>query len=77
MTQRLSSGTCICEPGFGFDDCSLDISEPPEIFGITDDGLCDEREEHCLEAMVHGETFTEIGELICNIRPFLVCTNWT
>ncbi|KAL3871227.1 hypothetical protein ACJMK2_039235 [Sinanodonta woodiana] len=66
------NGTCICDAGYGSYDCSLDLSEPPDIFGLLDDGLCDERHLECKDAFVYGEIFAEGENLTCRIKPFIV-----
>ncbi|KAL3870469.1 hypothetical protein ACJMK2_038524, partial [Sinanodonta woodiana] len=66
------NGSCICDAGYGSYDCSLDLSEPPDIFGLLDGGLCDERHLECKEAFVYGEIFAEGENLTCRIKPFIV-----
>ncbi|KAL3871219.1 hypothetical protein ACJMK2_039227, partial [Sinanodonta woodiana] len=64
------NGSCICDAGYGSYDCSLDLSEPPDIFGLLDGGLCDERRQDCKEAFVYGELFAEGENLTYQIRKY-------
>ncbi|KAK3593671.1 hypothetical protein CHS0354_013567 [Potamilus streckersoni] len=72
---RCINGTCICDSGYGAADCSLDLSQPPELFGLLDNGLCDEHHVECDQAFVYGEIFAEGENLTCRIVPFIISVN--
>ncbi|KAL3872406.1 hypothetical protein ACJMK2_040333 [Sinanodonta woodiana] len=64
------NGACICDAGYGASDCSTNLLEPPDIFGLLDNGLCDEHHVECDHAFVYGETFVEGQNLTCRIKSF-------
>lgn len=65
MWYRL--GTCTCPPLFGATDCSLNVTIPPEIFGIEGDGICDVSQMSCDQILVAGDDFTETETYHCKI----------
>ncbi|KAK3101603.1 hypothetical protein FSP39_004782 [Pinctada imbricata] len=62
------NGTCVCDPGFGLSDCSIDLSIPPDFHSLMDGGFCDTQEYQCNEAFVSGDDFAEDGNVTCKIR---------
>ncbi|XP_062617367.1 mucin-2-like [Saccostrea cucullata] len=62
------NGTCVCPPLYGASDCSLNVSVPPEIYGIEGDGLCDVSQMSCDQILVAGDDFTETGSYNCKIE---------
>ena len=68
----LFSGTCICEPNYGYADCSIDLRIPPFFDYLLDEGHCDVEEYSCDEAFAFGTDFVEEGEPTCMIQPFFV-----
>ncbi|XP_065942122.1 von Willebrand factor D and EGF domain-containing protein-like [Magallana gigas] len=61
------NGTCTCPPLFGATDCSLNVTIPPEIFGIEGDGICDVSQMSCDQILVAGDDFTETETYHCKI----------
>ncbi|KAL3871220.1 hypothetical protein ACJMK2_039228 [Sinanodonta woodiana] len=64
------NGACICDHGYGASDCFTNLHEPPDMIGLLDNGLCDERHVECDQAFVYGETFVEGENLTCRIKSF-------
>ncbi|XP_071955877.1 von Willebrand factor D and EGF domain-containing protein-like [Antedon mediterranea] len=62
------NGTCVCIEGFGGSDCSISLAEPPLVFAVLGDGLCDIRSRPCRSAKVYGENFDERGNITCHIQ---------
>ncbi|XP_071955890.1 uncharacterized protein [Antedon mediterranea] len=62
------NGTCACIEGFGGSDCSISLAEPPLVFAVLGDGLCDIRSRPCRSAKVYGENFDERGNITCHIQ---------
>ncbi|XP_061183048.1 mucin-2-like [Saccostrea echinata] len=62
------NGTCICPPLYGASDCSLNVSVPPEIYGIEGDGYCDVSQMSCDQILIAGDDFTETGSYNCRIE---------
>ena len=65
----------MCNDGFGGCDCSSDLTQPPFLEGILDNGFCDERDIPCSDAYVFGHFFTDNVNISCKFVPFEVC-NW-
>ncbi|XP_071942728.1 von Willebrand factor D and EGF domain-containing protein-like [Antedon mediterranea] len=62
------NGTCECIEGFGGSDCSISLAEPPLVFAVLGDGLCDVRSRPCRSAKVYGDNFDERGNITCHIQ---------
>ncbi|XP_071946727.1 uncharacterized protein [Antedon mediterranea] len=60
--------TCECIEGFGGSDCSISLAEPPTVFAVLGDGLCDVRSRPCRSAKVYGENFDERRNITCHIQ---------
>ena len=56
------------------DDCSINISLPPPMYGIPDKGLCDLTKRRCVGTSVLGENFIASSSLLCNVKSFQVQT---
>ncbi|XP_052788060.1 uncharacterized protein LOC128222920 [Mya arenaria] len=51
------NGSCQCKEGFGTDDCSLNIHEPPRIASIIQGNLCDSAVTTCEQMFIQGGIF--------------------
>nr|XP_022290347.1 uncharacterized protein LOC111101985 [Crassostrea virginica] len=58
-------GNCTCDKGYGGSDCSFDVSSPPTITKLSDDGICDKSEETCEDITLYGHYFLENMETQC------------
>lgn len=65
-------GTCECDKGFIASDCSIDKAQPPEMFGIRGEGLCDLSEIECDIAFVVGSNIGSSDDLSCSIKEYHV-----
>ncbi|XP_033762813.1 von Willebrand factor D and EGF domain-containing protein-like [Pecten maximus] len=63
---QCSNGTCVCDTDFGAADCSINIRQPPRMYGVNLDtnGTCDLNT--CQTAIVEGETFIDNFNLTCH-----------
>ncbi|XP_046351564.2 uncharacterized protein LOC124132030 [Haliotis rufescens] len=52
-------GDCVCAKDYGGGDCSVHLTDPPEIDSIEDDGHCDTSRGPCQAISVYGETFLD------------------
>ncbi|KAK3592180.1 hypothetical protein CHS0354_024854, partial [Potamilus streckersoni] len=64
------NGTCTCNAGFGDVDCSVDLSQPPNIDSIPDRGLCDLQKRPCRKTSVLGMNFVKSDSLSCRLQQF-------
>ncbi|XP_033116523.1 von Willebrand factor D and EGF domain-containing protein-like, partial [Anneissia japonica] len=62
------NGTCECNEGLGGSDCSISLAEPPLVFSVLGDGICDVRTRPCKSAKIYGENFVETGNVTCHIQ---------
>lgn len=65
------AGTCKCRTGYLGEDCAIHETDPPDIIGIPDNGLCDLSERPCEQTAVIGKKFVD-GKLQCRLVPFKV-----
>lgn len=63
-----NEGICTCFKGFGGSDCSFDISSPPIISRISDNGLCDKTTEPCDEVTIYGKYFVTNPNASCSMK---------
>ncbi|KAL3836000.1 hypothetical protein ACJMK2_021455 [Sinanodonta woodiana] len=71
---------CHCNKGYGSDDCSVDLTKPPDVYGIPNRGVCNLHESSCLNVTVLGNNFAVpvLGNYIfCRLSPFQVKANKT
>lgn len=66
------SGYCICDEGFESEDCSVNISKPPDVTAIPLNGLCDIQKRPCLATAVIGFQFVANSELTCQMNRLQV-----
>jgi len=67
-----ASGVCVCDEGFIDVDCAVDKSQPPDMLGIPDDGLCDLSQRECARTAVRVRQIVESESLTCRLRAFQV-----
>lgn len=65
-----NEGECTCVKGFGGKDCSFDISSPPTVTRISDDGLCDKSTETCDEMRIYGKYFVSNPNASCVLKRY-------
>ena len=51
-------------------DCSVDITQPPELVGIRGDGICDINSNNCNKVEIVGEEIVESNLLSCKFEKF-------
>ncbi|KAL5017542.1 hypothetical protein ScPMuIL_007131 [Solemya velum] len=61
------NGTCVCYDGFGAGDCSINLRQPPDVYDIYNEGLCDMLEADCMEISLYGEEFIDNQNLTCRL----------
>ena len=70
------TGTCECDPGYGSEDCSLKLSDPPkDTYMLIDDATCESNKETCTDVSLFGKNIAETSMLTCKFRSFVVCIN--
>ncbi|KAL3836563.1 hypothetical protein ACJMK2_021987 [Sinanodonta woodiana] len=72
-----SKGTCNCEDKFGDVDCSVDLREPPVVYGIPERGVCDLQKKSCENISVLGDHFVGSENLSCRLYLFYITLNGT
>ncbi|CAH1785137.1 unnamed protein product [Owenia fusiformis] len=65
-------GKCQCNEGFEGLDCSVNSTQPPEIYNIPQRALCDIQQRPCLSTPIAGENFLEAETLTCQLEYALV-----
>ncbi|KAK3585814.1 hypothetical protein CHS0354_038331 [Potamilus streckersoni] len=66
---RCINGTCVCNHGFGSSDCSIDLTAPPPLSGIYNDGQCDTSVENCSSGFsIYGDDFIRSESLECEVE---------
>jgi hypothetical protein len=63
-------GKCICPPGIGGSDCSVDMTMPVTITSLLDDGVCDTRQSDCSRTFIYGGAFVDSETLLCKVQEF-------
>ncbi|KAL5018882.1 hypothetical protein ScPMuIL_004604 [Solemya velum] len=61
------NGTCVCYDGFGAGDCSINLRQPPDVYDIYNEGLCDMLEADCTDISLYGEEFIDSQNLTCHL----------
>ncbi|KAK3577955.1 hypothetical protein CHS0354_020793, partial [Potamilus streckersoni] len=70
-------GQCHCSKGYGSDDCSVDLTKPPDVYGIPNRGVCDLHETSCNDVSVLGNNFADSTNIFCRLSLFQVKANET
>ncbi|KAK3607802.1 hypothetical protein CHS0354_031303 [Potamilus streckersoni] len=73
----MPQGKCYCEDIFGDVDCSVDLREPPVVYGIPERGVCDLQKKGCENVSVLGDNFVESEKLSCRLTLFKIKLNGT
>ncbi|KAL5006713.1 hypothetical protein ScPMuIL_015519 [Solemya velum] len=61
------NGTCVCYDGFGAGDCSINLKQPPDVYDIYNESLCDMLEADCTDISLYGEEFIDSQNLTCHL----------
>ncbi|KAL3836002.1 hypothetical protein ACJMK2_021457 [Sinanodonta woodiana] len=72
-----SKGQCHCNKGYGSDDCSVDLTKPPDVYGIPNRGVCDLHESRCRDFSVLGNNFAYSTNIFCRLCLFQIKANKT
>ncbi|KAL3836562.1 hypothetical protein ACJMK2_021986, partial [Sinanodonta woodiana] len=72
-----SEGKCYCDDIFGDVDCSVDLREPPVVYGIPERGVCDLQKKGCETVSILGDNFVESEHLSCRLLLFDIKANGT
>ncbi|XP_077865016.1 von Willebrand factor D and EGF domain-containing protein-like [Saccoglossus kowalevskii] len=54
-----TEGVCVCSDGYGGTDCSVTLSEAPDVYRGHKNGLCDTSFESCSHVSIFGDKFVE------------------
>jgi len=65
-------GYCECDEGYGQFDCSLHITDPPQVEFIGYDGICDHQSQICDNAHLAGYNFVPSSNLTCHMKELKV-----
>lgn len=65
-------GECHCFENYGDVDCSVDLNIPPEVHGLLDDGLCDEKDLKCSDAYIFAYPIIDSSDLKCHLKEFSI-----
>jgi len=69
---QCSRGVCLCAEGWLGHDCSVDVSAPPRVNNLGNNGLCDVRNSPCRDLVVSGDNFPNLGGLVCHFEVFKI-----
>ncbi|RUS80662.1 hypothetical protein EGW08_011566, partial [Elysia chlorotica] len=65
------TGVCQCVNGNGGDDCSVKTEEPPQLFYIQNQGICDLRDENCDQISIFANNILNTPSLACHFIKLL------
>ena len=66
---RCINGSCLCNPGYQSEDCSVNVTKGPSLISIPNHGLCDHRKQKsCHTVRVFGSNFINSGSLVCRVK---------
>ena len=60
-------GVCQCNEGYTEDDCSVNTRKPPDVFGISEESLCDVIKRPCSSVSLFGTGFYHSDSVMCQI----------
>jgi len=60
-------GVCECDEGYTEDDCSVNTRKPPDVFGISEESLCDVIKRPCSSVSLFGTGFYHSDSVMCQI----------
>ena len=66
------AGVCQCESDFSGDDCSVDLTQPPDIIAVPLEGVCDLSTRPCRETPLYGRNFLDSPNIKCKVKITLV-----
>ncbi|KAL5018203.1 hypothetical protein ScPMuIL_003925 [Solemya velum] len=61
------NGTCVFMTGVWAGDCSINLKQPPDVYDIYNEGLCDMLEADCTDISLYGEEFIDSQNLTCHL----------
>ncbi|KAL3836001.1 hypothetical protein ACJMK2_021456 [Sinanodonta woodiana] len=73
-------GKCHCNKGYGSNEFSVDLTKPPDVYGIRNRGVCDLHENSCHDVSVLGNNFAVPvtgNNIFCRLSLFQVKANKT
>lgn len=62
------AGECACENDHGLPDCSVQLSQPPRLYDLKGQKVCDVLKFPCNVISVVGSTFVDSQNLSCNLQ---------
>jgi len=62
------SGTCVCFPSYTGDDCSVNLDEPPTLYDISEESLCDLSKRPCTSISLFGNGFYGSSNIVCKLQ---------
>ena len=70
------SGTCVCLPSYTGDDCSVNLDEPPTLYDISEESLCDLSKRPCTSISLFGNGFYGSSNIVCKLQKAEVRINF-
>ena len=61
---------CKCDPGYIREDCSLKLDDPPVVYGVPGNALCDTSQRLCQATEVIGDNFVDTSDLTCRVTSY-------
>ena len=65
-------GVCICNRGFGTEDCSVILGQVPELLNVRCGHFCDARASNCEKVVVRSKNLVPDKVKCKTVRYFLV-----
>lgn len=74
-TLILPTGVCECNKGYGGGDCFVATDQPPNLFLLANNGLCDSSRDVCDTVTIYNNNTINITTLACYFMPAMVIDN--
>jgi hypothetical protein len=62
------NATCVCNDGFGGEDCSINTRIPPNVTSFRKDPICDSRNSFCSQTSIFASNILGSEKLKCKVK---------